>query len=205
MTTYTIFGAVSDGYVRSFSETSYAIARAGTESLSAVGSDLNIGQRDFAGEWSVYEAFVDFVTSVVLGTISSAVLSLYLKNDNSIDTDFTIEARIRDWGTTLETADYVAGASLSALTSVATLATSGIGATGAYKAFVDVAMVANVNQAGSTRMLISSSRTRLNNAALEEEYVIFADASTSGTTNDPKLVVEATSVGGAVSQGTIIG
>jgi len=149
--------------------------------------DYNPAQYDF---FEVNESFLGFDTSSIpdTDTVSAAVLRVTSFMDAS-DTDFDIQARLRDWGTTVTTADYVPGASLSGLTLLGSYATSsGFTGTTGYD-FSDTAMAANVNKTGSTRMLLCSSRTTGNNAPTTTEYVNIYSADYTGTTRDPKLTV----------------
>jgi hypothetical protein len=91
----------------------------------------SVGQTFATPNYTIYEGFYQFDTSGIgdTDTIDSAVFSLHGHTDNSV-TDFTINCRLKDWGTGLTTADWVAGADLSALTLLATFATSGFTTSG---------------------------------------------------------------------------
>jgi len=149
--------------------------------------DYNPAQYDF---FEVNESFLGFDTSSIPDgdTVSAAVLRVTSSGDSS-STDFDIQARLRDWGTSVTTADYVAGANLSGLTLLGSYATSsGFTANTGYD-FSDTAMAANVNKTGSTRMLLCSSRTVGNNAPTGDEWVHIYAADYTGTTRDPVLTV----------------
>lgn len=190
MATLTVFAPTSDAGVDSTSVT-YATARSGAGLTLATGTSLTVGQAP-PSPYFIDEFFILFDTSPLTSAanVSAATLSLWLKIDNSTQ-DFTCEARIKAWGPTVTTADWVAGASLGALTRVATLNTSGIGATGAYKAFTEdgTNFIANVSKTATTELLVDSSRHVGNNAPTVAENVTFASADTAGTTNDPMLTV----------------
>ena len=213
MTTTVVYAGTADGWVNSTSgfddefdgyAGTYAAARAGTGTpgltASTAATTLSVGQLYFASffdQYGVQEGFLGFDTSAIADTdtVSAAVLNVTSYGDFST-TDFTIEARLRDWGGTLETTDFVAGASLSALTLLASKTTaSGFTADTAYD-FTDVAMPANVNKTGSTYLLLCSSRTTGNNAPTGYEYVNVKSADTTGTTSDPKLTVTHAAGGG---------
>ena len=203
MTTTVVYAGTVDGVILMLDQRdpgagSYAAARAGTAESSVADSiveSLAVGQIwwDYGGgdtDVQVEESFIGFDTSPIADTdtVSAAVLNVTADSDNST-TDFTIEARLYDWGAGLEVADWVAGASLSGLTLLATKTTaSGFTAGTAYD-FTDVAMPANVNKTGSTRMILCSSRTTGNNAPTGDEYVGIRAADYAGTTSDPKLTV----------------
>lgn len=193
-TVTTVFSAAGDGQVLS-SDTTYSIARAGSGSLSAntAATTIQIGQRVPAGNFQCYEGFLSFDTSAITDTdvVTVVTLDMWLTTDSST-TDFTLEARDRDWTAGgLTTADYVAGASLSGLTRVASLATSGIGATGAYKTYTSDASFLTVTnlKTGTVALLIHSSRHSGNNSPAGEENVLFSSADETGTTQDPKLTI----------------
>lgn len=194
-TTYTIFSnGANDGYIQSSNGT-YSTARAGSN-LSATSNtvDVYIGQLE-AGEFSCYEGFVNFTTSTVAGTISAATLSIYGQFDGS-DTNFTVNARLSNYTASgLTTADWIAGASLSGQTLLATFATSGGWSDAAYNVFSsEAAFITNIDQSGNTGIMLSSSRHQGNNApgVGTFEYVGAYGGVQTGTTNDPRLVVEAT-------------
>jgi hypothetical protein len=204
MTTTVVYAGAEDGYIYSedFENGLYSVARAGSGAKTAdtIATEVYVGQDATP---FVYEGFVQFDTSGIADgdTVSAAVLNVTSQADSSA-TDFTIQARLSDWGTGLTTADYVAGASLSSLTLLATYATSsGFTANTAYD-FTDSAMPANVNKTGATRMLLCSSRTVGNNAPSGDEYVGIKSADTTGTTSDPKLTVTHAAGGGDNRTGT---
>lgn len=189
MPTITVYADAgsNDGYISSNNGT-YSTARSGgTLTADTSATTAYIGQNT---GYYCYESFFSFDTSFVgfASSVSSVTFSLYGQSDLSF-TDFTIEARISDWGTGLTTADWVAGASLSALTSVATFATSSTFSTSAYNAFSNVAFPANINKSGSTRIICYSSRQSGNNTPSSFEYVIAYSADQTGTSNDPKLSI----------------
>lgn len=154
---------------------SYPNSREGTGGLAVVTTINQVGQfynSVFVGGPFIFcsETFVSFDTSDFY-SISSAVLSFALGFDNSA-TDFVIEARAKDFGATVEAADWVAGSALGALTLVADLNTSGLPGSGRFD-LNDVALVANLNIGGQSRFVVSSSRHRGNNAPAADvgEYV----------------------------------
>lgn len=191
MSTLTVYGIAGDGWVRS-SNAAYATARSGSSIVAFTpdGNNLAIGQ-DLDGNYYCYESFIGFDTSALGSgaTVSAATLSLWLLIDSST-VDWTVQARLQSWSSGgLTTADWVAGASLTQ-TLLATLATSGIGATGAYKDFTsDAAFPGNINKTGNTEMILCASDMVAGTTPAEVRDVFFDDADTAGTTQDPKLVV----------------
>ena len=202
MSTLVVYSDTTDGYIGSAdvgASPSYAAARAGTGSVldAYAGIELTFGQQfttsgdpDYIPDYDIYESFLAFNTSSIpdTDTVSAAVLNLRSLYDHST-TDFTIEARLYDWGTGLTTADYVAGASLSALTLLAHRDTaSGWTVNTAYD-LTDDAFAANVSKTGTTRLLLCSSRTTGNNTPTTYEQGSAYSADQTGTTSDPKLTV----------------
>jgi len=185
MTTSTCYSSVDDGTVWSYDAT-YATAREGASQTA--GPSISVGQDN---QFLIYEGFLDLDTSVV-GTddVSAATLSLWLISDFST-TDFTVQARLYDWGAgAVASGDWVAGSALAGYTLLATRASSGIGATGAYKEFTsEAAFPANINKTGETRLILHSDRHSGANQPTNDEYMTFQDADYAGTTRDPKLVV----------------
>ena len=199
MTTTVVYGDAADGSVRSGGDDYvYASARSGAALYAATGGTVEtFGQMDWSyqgdywvDQFLVYEFFLSFDTSALTSgaTVSAAVLRVTSADDRTT-TDFTIEARLRDWGATLTTADWVAGASLSGLTLLGSYATSGGFTTGTGYDLSDTAMAANINKTGSTRMLLCSSRTVSGTDPTGEEYVNIRAADYTGTTSDPVLTV----------------
>ncbi len=198
--TFTINPSAQAGYVLSQDTTpTYSAARAGTGNVltASVGAGLHVGQ-DFLGDsygsqYDCYETFLDFNLATLTGTVSSATLSLGLALDVSTE-DFTVEARTQDWGATLTTGDFVAGASLGGLTLLATLASSGIGAVDAYKAMTesgtalkDAVVAAGV---GTLRLILCSDKHRDNTTPTSTGRLLLY--AYNNASFKPKLVVVTT-------------
>jgi hypothetical protein len=196
MTVTTVFSGTTDGQVNSRDASTYATARTGsTLTADTAGTTFTVGQDATVSKGTAYdcwEGFLSFDTSGITDTdlVSSIVLDLWLVTDSSV-TDFTLEARERDWGASLTTADWVSGASLGALTLMASIATSGIGATGAYKTLTSQAafLTATNLKTGTVYLIVDSSRHVGNNTPTGDEFVILSSADNSGTTQDPKLTI----------------
>lgn len=189
-TVTTVFAGTGDGTVYSTS-TTYSTARSGSGLSVDNGSEMGVGQSFFSPDYGCHESFLSFDTSAVGGGITVVELALRLTVDQS-DTDFTVEARESAWTAGgLTTADWVAGASLGTPTLLASLSTSGIGATGSYKTFTSQAafLTATGMGTGTVAMLLCSSRHRGNNTPSGFEDVYFSSADASGTTQDPKLTI----------------
>lgn len=201
MPTYTLYASTADGYVRS-ANTTYATARAGsglTVDTTSTSNSWGVGQRLNAGTYQLTESFFSFDTSSVLGTVTSVTLSLFLETDSST-TDFTVEARLYDWGTGLTTADWVPGANLAALPLLGSVSTAGL-APPAYFAFAEngTTFRTSINQAGETRIVVVSSRLTTGTAPTGVEAIEVSYADTTGTAQDPKLVIVTTTTPSAAS------
>jgi hypothetical protein len=144
------------------------------------------------------EGFLSFNASAVAGSASVGTLSLYGADAFGLDTAFTTEARAHPWSSgNLTTADWVAGASLSALTRLATRASAGFTTSG-YNAFTsDVAMLAAIDAHGTLDMLLCSARQTAGTAPSDGEYLEWISADASGTAQDPKIDITTIDAGGA--------
>ena len=163
MSTLTVYSDLVDGYIGSDSAV-YLTARAGGGNLGVSTGADSIVQGQSLG-YNCFEGFISFDTSSIgAGTVTAATLSLYAKSDYSV-VDFTVYARARDWGASLTTADWVAGADLSALPLLASVTTAGL-SVAAYTALSsESAFVSNINTSGSTRIILTSARHEAGNCA----------------------------------------
>jgi len=198
---YCIDGIADDGEGGGENGT-YASARAGTGSqfgANAAATYANVGQAKVVvtfTEYQVQESFLAFDTSSIPDgdTVSAAVLNLTSFSDLST-TDFTIEARLYDWGTGLTTADWQSAPSGTLLAHRDTA--SGWTVNTAYD-LTDDAFAANVSKTGSTRLLLCSDHTTANTAPTGGERVAAYSADYTGTTRDPKLTVTYAAGGGTL-------
>ena len=195
MPTLVIFADSNDGQIEARNSI-YATALAGTFFLtsSTSGTSYNIGRfHTTANGYSLFQAFMQFDTSTIgAGAfISTATLALSGTADNS-DVNFTVEARLVDWDTSLTITDWVPGSSLNSYTRVATRSTVGW-ATAGYNTFTEDGnnFRNGVDRTGSTRLMLTSSN--LNGAAPPSntnEYVVAAATDAVGTSEDPKLTIK---------------
>jgi len=176
--------------------TSYADARAGTDVLRVTTVNLDIGQTKTAlPTFFCYNTLISFDTSFLgsSAVIISAVLSLYF-DDEQAGQDFTIEAREHDFGDTITTADFVAGADISGKTLVASMLRSAA-TLNQYNALTsDAALLTNINKTGKTRIVVTSSRFRTG-----DEPAGFTERITAqmfSAANPPKLTITYISSGG---------
>ena len=196
-TVTTVFGISGDGYIRSGGGgATYTQARNGINLMvndSFFGSGNIVPGQEPNNDFVMLGYFGFDTSSIADGdVVSAAVVDLWLVGDSS-DVDFTIDVRQTNWSPTLATTDFVGGDSLSSLTLLASLSTSGIGATGAYKTFTSqpAMLTATSLKTGVVDMLCNSSRTIANNnpGGGNDEYVTFSGSAASGTTQDPKLTI----------------
>lgn len=199
----TFFSSTADGLITS-SDPTYTTARSGgTFSVSTSATSHSVGQRNFLGSSDCYETFVSWDTSSIADgdAVSAVTLDMWLVSDTSTGAEFTVEARDYDWSTSVTSADWVAGANLGNYTLCASIGTSGIGSTGAYKTFTSQAAFLTVTnlKTGTVHLILASDRLRQGNAPSTNtnEYVDFSFADTAGTTQDPKLTVTHAAAKGA--------
>lgn len=187
MTVTTVYSS-ADGNVWS-TDATYATARAGgTMQATAGPATVYCGQ---ATGYTCYQSVLAFDTSSIPDddVVSDVSLEMMLSNDLST-TNLVVQARTHSWGGTADTGDWVAGASLSALTLLATLSTNGIGATGSYKTFTsETAFASAIVLTGSTEVMLSSDRQAAGTTPTNNEYVRFHATAAAGTTQDPKLTI----------------
>ncbi len=186
--------STADGRLRC-SNATYATARSGggTFATDTTATFTECGQELFGGVYYCYEAFWDFDTSSIPAdaVITSATLEVYVVSLNTTSSAAGIlRARVKDWGASVTSADWVAGASVSGQTLVAhTVAMSSLTAS-AYNTFIDDALVANIVKAGTTRLMVTSDRfeagTVPTGAPNGSEY---ASLETANGSNPPKLTV----------------
>ena len=191
MATYVIYADAADGYVSS-ENTTYSTARAGSTLDAQTGyAQVFCGQEKTVGTYYLYEAFLSFDTSSVPAARTSATLSLYVHDDSSTAADFTINARAYDWGSTLTTGDFVAGASLSGNALRASRSTSGLTLNAYNDLTSDSSFVSNLSN--PVRLLLSSSRMENGDVpgTSTQEYIAFRSTDQTGTSNDPKLTIVA--------------
>ena len=191
MATVTVSASTTEGRVTSTNAT-YSTARAGSGQTLWTGSVLSVGQLFSAGSYTCEEYFVAFDTSVLGASANILSATLQLKgsfSSDQSDTDFTVEARSFDWSPTVTTGDWVAGADLGSHTLRAHFDTSA-GWTTNYNVFTDDALVAGINKTGVTYLILCSSRHRAGNTPVGLERVLFHSAAATGTSDDPRLVIE---------------
>lgn len=180
----------NDGNIESDGSATYSVVRSGN-SLAVVNASspaLVIGQLLSGGEYYIYEAFLDFDTSSIPddAVITSVELKLYGSSSPGADTG-NLNVYLSDWGATLTTADWVAGASLSGLTRAASFGIAGWNASG-WNSFTEdgTNFQDGINLSGSTRLLLASDNQATGTAPSGNGIVLFQSAN---GTNPPQLIV----------------
>lgn len=192
MSSLVVFSGTADGLLRCNNAT-YLTARSGggTFLTNTSATTAICGQEFFSGQYYCYECFFGFDTSSLGAgaSVSAAVLSLYGSSAQVGGSSAGIyRARLHDWGATVDTADWVPGASLSGKTLLAHLAHSSVSQS-AYNDFVDDAFAANVNKTGTTNIEMTTDRMEAATVPTAAEYETWVMADNAGTTQDPKLTV----------------
>lgn len=154
-----------------------------------VGTPAIVGQNwdSINSVFEVSEVFLTFDTSSLVGSVVSAEFLVRAAGGGG---SFTLEMRLQDWGGTLETSDFVPGSSLAGTTLLATLSAVGWPVSSTWLTFTEVALGANINQAGATRVVVSIDKVRLGTSpGTGSDNVNFTSPTGSGTTNDPRIAV----------------
>lgn len=136
---------------------------------------------------SLDDGVIIFDTSAIPDTdvVSATVLSIALSSDNTTS-GFTIEARRTDAGPTLDTGDWIAPASLSGTTLVASVATASVAGTGYTDLTSEAAFPGEVNKTGYTGVYLNADFERTNTDPGAAEYMVFDDGN---NTNPPYLTI----------------
>lgn len=199
MPTLTVFGDTADQRVGSVDASTYSAARSGFNLTVA-----NAGQTLWGlvlGGYYIYESFEKFDTSSLGGgaEVTDVVLSLF--GNSIIDTDGwnNVHIRVFDWGASVTTADWRATDGTSVTdTLVASRVRTGLSAS-SYNDFESAAgsdadFIAAVNKTGTTFLYALISDAESATAPTGTNRFYFDNADTSGTSQDPKLVVTFTSI-----------
>lgn len=187
-----VFDPFQDGRVQSVS-TVYSSARTGfTFGTSTSETFTRIGEGLFGSDYTEYENFWDFNTSGIEGDIESVNLEFHF-GSNASDTDFDIEVRGYDFGTSITSADWINGANLGNYTLLATRNTQyqELAVSQMERATipeVGTAFRTYINKTGNTRFMTSSDRLRVGTAPTGLAYVQVYTID-SGTNLAPKLKV----------------
>jgi hypothetical protein len=173
----------------------YANARAGTGTLTAANPASNLmtigSHSESGGIFTCREGFISFDTSLITETPS---IALYTEMSTSVFTGpggAVGHLRVRDYGSSVETSDFVAGADLPALTLVARIAQVDQLPVDVYHTWADVAMAANIVPGGITR-LIGSIKAMEDNVAIGaglQDSFSCRSSDYAGTATDPYMTL----------------
>jgi len=163
------------GVLESLSAT-YATARSGGGTINETSTGGQVGQTlSPGGLYYCWEVFLPFPTGSIPdgATITSVTFEVYGWYDHSA-TPFTLGVYAVDYGATLETSDFVPGATVVTLTRLASISSESITFNG-YDTWTNDGsnFLAAINKTGDTRLLIASSRHAGNNTPSGEEYSAF--------------------------------
>lgn len=189
-------GAVSaftpnvNGYVYA-QNTVYATAQTGSNLIAASSNGtIFAGQQLSGGLYQPFEGLVSFDTSAIpdAATVLSATLTLTSKNAAN-GSGYILQARLYDFGATIETADWVAGASLASKTLLATASVLPASANLPVPFTSAAAFAANINVTGSTRIVLCSDRQVASTAPTGLEFASFTDSTDANSAYRPTLTV----------------
>lgn len=174
----------------------YATAR--TTGAANDGSIIMVGQRFSGATYFCYEGFLTFALNTPLGDYGKFTITdvdLFLKTRDDLDaTAFDLKVVGRDYGLTLDTADFVSGASISGTVLFQNPSTDF--AAGAYEqltkaaAWDNSALFAGTGTSSYLRFMLYSSRHAAGTTPTGNELLSFYDSSESGTTSDPYALIE---------------
>lgn len=188
MTVHNLKASTSDNGVESTS-TSYATARAGTGTKTLLGAANTFqvtGQQKSGSTFAVFQHFESYDVSSL--PASGAVVSAHysLETGSSAGSSWLLVAREKDFGATADTGDFVAGASLSALSFLAQAQMStALPQPRIYAGSID--LVTRLATAGPVKALWHSDRQRLNEAPTGTEDIGWSTADDTGS--EPLLTV----------------
>lgn len=190
MATTIVYADTGDNYIESSSAV-YLTTRAGLGTKTVTAQPLAVGQYFATPTYYAWEAFIAFdTTGLSVGAATLAVRTFNTQHSPG----FTMEARLYDWGTAVEVADWISADNLGNYTLLATAPSPAApvvqGTVTVTIPFVsDAAFATNINTAGKTRMVIASDRLRLSTTPTGDESFTFYGSAQTGTVDDPRLIV----------------
>lgn len=202
MTTTEVFAESSDGALIGRSNT-YLSARAGTDIIDTITggtADFQTGQSLASSIYRCKIAYLSFdVSGLPAGdNIDSVVLNVRGSEANTTNSP-VLEVREYDFGTTVESGDFIPGADFGNYTLLATYDTSGGWSTAGYNTFTESgtafrdAVAAARAGTGILRVAVASDRFRLgtspgSSGTVREDPRGYSSEQAL-TTSDPKLVI----------------
>lgn len=151
------------GYITSVSTSSYADANSGTGTASVNATVNSYASPTFVGEVfdvgsGTYAAVITYLC-FDMSALPGDVTNVYLQSDWSqlynaipIDHSFNINIAVHDYGATLDVADWLNAAALTALTPIATIPTTAFPTTS--KQLITELPLGSMNVGGTTRLVI---------------------------------------------------
>jgi hypothetical protein len=184
MATYTFYGDTADDYF-DMEGTPYAAVREAGPRAAFYVTDTHIvvGQQysvDF-DSYTIYQADIAFDTTGLPEheAIESATIAAWLVSGPAT-TDFTIEVRQHDWGTTVDAEDWIKGSDLGSKPLLASLPTAALVA--GYNEFASAdALVAAISPTGVLRAVVCSDRHRLDIPPTGDETATFNSGDAAGS------------------------
>ncbi|HEY9473081.1 MAG TPA: fibronectin type III domain-containing protein [Mycobacteriales bacterium] len=189
MTVHNLSASTSDNGVESTS-TTYSTARAGTGTktlLDASDTFQSAGQEKGGSTFFVFEQLESYDTSTVPAS-GAAVVSAYFskETDSSASSSWLLVAREKDFGSTVDTGDFVAGASLGTLPFLAQAQMStALPQPRIYAGSTE--LVTRLGSVGPVRALWHSDRQRLGQAPTGTEDAAWWTGDKAG--QEPRLTV----------------
>lgn len=178
----TLISATVDSHILS-NDTNYTLAANGTGSVLDVKDftgTLFFGQQyDGVSDYYCMEAFLKFDTSSISTNADILDVNLHMyMSTNSSQTDFVVTAFNQSWSSPLLTSDWLTPATMSGMSSIGTLPTSGLGASGTY---IDVPIDSSaINRSGDTDIMLVSNRHISSTTPTQFENLIVSPEQATG-------------------------
>lgn len=194
MATLTVYSQTPDGFLESTDQETSLIRLGSNIMVDDTSTWASVGESIMP---SAYESFLTFDTSSIpsgddVDDVTLSVVADFIPTDLS-GSGITFEAFAYDWGASLDTGDWQGPTDLDALPMCADVHESTISGAGEGVRFDWVSkadFISNVNKSGETRLVQASQNTRTESGTFDaSEYFDFYVAEQSGTTDDPRLVI----------------
>lgn len=186
MATETIYGVAANGRVECSSAT-YAPARDGTGTLATTADNITCGQ---ANDFTCFEPLLGFDVDPFWAAYPTAVVSAAELRTTVFGVNASngkvFQSRLHNWGTTIDTADYVAGGSLSTKT---LLASHTQDANTGEKTWTGAGLLSNLPTSGVYRMLLCAADMVNNVSPAGLEYIQQRAQGYATQAERPKLVL----------------
>jgi hypothetical protein len=196
MATVTVYGDSADGHVQSgvgVSGITWDTVQNGI-GLAASTTNTTTTLRLYVpavspGSFQILQGFLRFDTAALSG---KAITAVTLRDYLGVPTaNLTLEARAKAWGSTLTTADWVDCDDWTANTLLASRACSTGDSAGVKDFTSEAAFAANINKGGFTELVIANALVAsVSSPGARDEQISTYLSEATGTTNDPRLVLE---------------